>query len=209
MKGKRGDHRPHDKSAKVKRTFKKNAPLDPEADVDNPARQEKLIDTPEQEKPVVHGNYCVANFIQPHLSRDKDDKAFIAFEISFPLTDEHKENKRLPARIIEAWDALTKHGFPRLFVGEVPAQTVELALAPDAIEKSTCLKIPFAEITNANISVVEQKGEGKSKDITRLSFRAKTELDIDNWRFAKAHFAHTVWVKMERSQGTLLEEESD
>lgn len=205
MKGKKGNHIPPEPRAKKSKPRQEAPPLDQVKDfVDTPVKKE--LEAQAEPAPVVRNGYIVANFVKPHLERNKDDKAFIAFELSFPLTDEHKNHGLLPARIIEGWNALAKHGFDKVSVPDVPAQIVELALAPDAIEKQTCLKLPFAEIEKVSISVIQAKGSGAEKDETRLLFRAKTELDMENWRFAKAHFAHTIWLKMGLAQGSLLEE---
>jgi hypothetical protein len=209
MKGKRGDHGPVEKAAKTKKSkpHQQAPPLDEVKDFETPTKQEKLLDAEAAQEPVVRNGYLVANFVKPHLERNKDDKAFIAFELSFPLTDEHKNHGLLPSRIIEGWTALTKHGFDKVSVPDVPAQTVELALAPDSIEKQTCLKMPFTEITNVCVLVVQTKGSGEAKDETHLRFRVKTEMASELWRWAAVHFGHIVWLKMSQSQGSLLENE--
>lgn len=204
MKGKKGDHLPREKASRTK----KSKALDPAKDFETPVKQEKLLDTDAAQEPVVRNGYLVANFVKPHLERNKDDKAYIAFELSFPLTDEHKNHGLLPNRIVEGWNALTKHGFDKVSVPDVPAQMVELALAPDSIEKQTCLKMEFAEITNVSVLVVQTKGSGEAKDETHLRFRAKTEMASELWRWAAVHFGHTVWVKMQTVQSSLLEEEA-
>lgn len=212
MRGKKGDHLPHERSERAKKSKpnQQAPPLDPAADFDTPTRQEKLIETEPFAEVAIKNDFMVAEFIQPHLSRNKDDKAFIAFEISFPLTEEHLANRKLlPGRIVQAWqEATVKIGLDKVSIPDVPAQDIEIALAPDAVEKVTRIELKFAEIEQAKISVVEAKGDGKAKEVTRLQFRAKVELDMENWRFAKAHFAHTVWLKLAQTQGSLLEAEA-
>lgn len=192
MKGKKGDHKP----------------LDPVKDFEEPVQRELIQEEQDEnaDVPAVKKGYAVASFVKPHLERDKDDKAFIAFELSFPLLEEHEKKNILPARIVEGWKALVKHGLDKVSIPNVPPQVVELALAPDAIAKQTCLKLEFAEIERANVSVLEEKGSGKSKEVIRLTFRAKCELDNESMRFARLHFGHDVWLKLKQVQGDLLEE---
>lgn len=206
MRGKKGDHLPPEKAPRTKKSKPRQEA--PPIETKDAPTQEKLLDTEAAQEPVVRNGYLVANFVKPHLERNKDDKAYIAFELSFPLTDEHKNHGLLPNRIVEGWNALTKHGFDKVSVPDVPAQTVELALAPDSIEKQTCLKMEFAEITNVSVLVVQTKGSGEAKDETHLRFRAKTEMASELWRWAAVHFGHTVWVKMQTVQSSLLEEEA-
>lgn len=214
MKGKKGNHLPPETERRKKSKPNQQAPpLDPVADFDMPNRkepeQQTLVDAKAETPQMVRNGYLAAEFVKTHTERDKSDKAFVAIEISFPLLEEHRLDKVLPHRVIEVWDGLVDLGVDNISVDGVPAQVVELALAPDAIEKVTTLKLPFAEICNGRISVIEAKGNGKAKDITRLQFRVKVEWDAETWRFAGKHFGHTVWLKMAKAQGSLLEEESE
>jgi hypothetical protein len=214
MKGKKGNHLPPETERRKKSKPNQQAPpLDAVKDFDTPNRkepeQQELVDAKAETPQMVRNGYLAAEFVRFHQERDKNDKAFVAIEISFPLLEEHRAEKVLPRRVIEVWDGLVDLGVDNISVDGVPAQVVELALAPDAIEKVTCLKLPFAEITHGRISVIEAKGDGKAKDITRLQFRAKVEQDAENGRWAWKNFGHTVWVKMAKAQGSLLEEESE
>lgn len=214
MKGKKGNHLPPETERRKKsKPNQQSPPLDAAKDFETPTRrdpeQQTLVEANAEKPSTVRNGYLAAEFVKPHTERDKNDKAFVGIEISFPLLEEHRIEKVLPQRVIEVWDGLVDLGVDNISVDDVPAQVVELALAPDAIEKATCLKLPFAEITNGRISVVEAKGDGKSKDITRLQFRVKVEWDVETWRWAGRHFGHTVWLKLKRAQGSLLEEESE
>jgi hypothetical protein len=228
LKGKAGNHRPHEGSSRPKKSkphqqappivaHNRKREFDGNLTEQDAARsaaekapeQQTLVDAKAETPQMVRNGYLSAEFVKPHTERDKNDKAFVGIEISFPLLEEHRAAKVLPSRVIEVWDGLVELGVDNISVDNVPAQVVELALAPDAIEKATTLKLPFAEITNAQITVVEAKGDGKSKDVTRLKFRVKVEWDIETWRFAGKHFGHTLWVKMQTAQGNLLEKESE
>lgn len=214
MKGKAGNHRPLDRAevAHNKKRQHKGDLVEQDAaraaEEGKPAEQQTLVEANAERPSTVRNGYLAAEFVKPHTERDKNDKAFVGIEISFPLLEEHRIEKVLPQRVIEVWDGLVDLGVDNISVDDVPAQVVELALAPDAIEKATCLKLPFAEITNGRISVVEAKGDGKSKDITRLQFRVKVEWDVETWRWAGRHFGHQIWLKLARAQGSLLEEQA-
>jgi hypothetical protein len=211
MKGKKGDHLPPEVAHSRKRQHKGNLVEQDAARsaAEKPPEQQNLAVDAKAEKPsTVRNGYLAAEFVKPHTERDKNDKAFVAIEISFPLLEEHRAEKVLPSRVIEVWDGLVDLGVDNISVDGVPAQVVELALAPDAIEKATTLKLPFAEITNGRIQVKESRGSGKAKNETTLSFRMKVEWDADVWRFAGKHFSHTVWLKLNKAQGSLLEEEA-
>jgi hypothetical protein len=213
MKGKKGNHLPPETERRKKsKPHQQAPPLDAVKDFDTPTRkepeQQTLVDAKSETPQMVRNGYLAAEFVKPHTERDKNDKAFVAIEISFPLLEEHRLARVLPSRVIEVWDGLVDLGVDNISVDNVPAQVVELALAPDAIEKATCLKLPFAEITHGKIQVKEARGEGKAKDQTVLSFRVKVEWDIETWRFTGRHFGHTLWVKMQVAQGSLLEEEA-
>jgi hypothetical protein len=158
----------------------------------------------------VRNRYIIANFVKAHLERDKSDKPFISFEFSFPLHEEHEAPKILPKRILEAWKVLVDAHLDKLAFRGVPPQVIELALAPDMQSREGALELPFTEITHAHIDAIEEKGSGKSKEVIRLTFRAKCELDNENMRFARQHFGHTLWVKfVDEVQGSLLDQHDD
>lgn len=154
----------------------------------------------------VRNGFCLSHFIKPHFERDKEDHAFVAFEVSFPLTEEHAAKSKshpLPEKIYDAWDAVQEHGFKRVDILGVELQNVELMLVPDSADSG--LKITGAEIEKASISSVLEKGIGEEKEVIRLHFRIKTELDKETGRFASTHFGHQVWVRMRNQQGRLIE----
>lgn len=228
MKGKRGDHRPPEPPAVKQRKSKPHQQAPPIPEVAHNRRRKfagslteqdtaRLGREPEQQKldieapppqPTVVNNFISAKFLKPHPERDKDGKAFVGFEISFPLAEEHRDKKLLPARILEAWQIVSEHGYPSLSIDGIPAQVVVLAIAADALEKETALTLPFAEIENATISVVEETGQGEATKVSRLKFRAVVEIDSDNWRWARTNFQKVIWIKMSQAQGSLLEEEA-
>lgn len=212
MKGKKGNHLTPETERRKKSKPHQQA-LDPVADFETPTKkepeqQELPVDAKAQPEPVVQDGFLAVNFLRPHIERDKNDKAHVGLEFSLELTEQHREQGILPKRVIEVWDGLVSLGVDEISVDGVPAQDVELALAPRAMEKSSGLAIKFGEITNGQITVVQAKGDGKAKDITRLKFRVKCEWDTTVWRFSGTHCAHQLWLRMAQAQGSLLEEEA-
>lgn len=214
MKGKKGNHLPPETERRKKSKSNQQAPaLDAVKDFEMPTKKEpqqgSLIDAKAPAEPVVQDRFMDANFLKTHFARDKNDKAHVSLEFSIELTAEHRVENVLPKRVIEVWDGLVSLGVDGISVDGVPAQDVDLALAPRAMEKSSGLAIKFGEITNAEISVLQAKGTGTAKDVTLLKFRVKVEWDTHVWRFSGVHCAHQLWLRMAQSQGSLLENESE
>lgn len=169
------------------------AALDQAADFDTPLKKEQ---PPESQ---VRKGYALATFVKPHFERDKDDNAFVSYEISLPLTEEHK--KWVPDEIGEAWEIAQNHGYKVQDIN-VENQACEILLAPDA--KDGSLKVDVAEIEKAAISTIVEKGTGEEREVIRLQFRIRLELDNDAGRFARVHFGHPVWLKLEPLQRRLI-----
>lgn len=178
----------------------KGTVLDPVKDFETPTKkQTTLVKEDTQMESAVRDGYALATFVKPHFERDKDDKPFVSFEISLPLTEEH--NKWVPDEIGEAWEIVQNHGY-KLQDIEVENQTCEILLAPKA--KDGSLKVDTAEIEKATISTVVEKGTGEEREVIRLHFRIRLELDNDAGRFARVHFGHTVWLKLQPLQRKLI-----
>ena len=146
----------------------------------------------------VRKGYAQANFVKVIFERDEDDKAIVSFEMSLPLTEEHE--KWVPDEIGTAWKVVKAHGYKVQDI-EVEAQVAELLIAPDA--KDGSLKVD-TDVDQVRISVITEKGTGEERDITRLQFRLKTDLDNESGRFARVHFGHPVWVKLQPIQRKLI-----
>jgi hypothetical protein len=147
----------------------------------------------------VRKGYALATFVKPHFERDKDDHPFISYEISLPLTEEHKN--WVPDEIGEAWEIAQNHGYKVQDI-DVENQSCEMLLAPDA--KDGSLKVDTAEIEKATISTVIEKGTGEEREVIRLHFRIRIGLDNEAGRFARVHFGHTVWLKLQPLQRKLI-----
>lgn len=182
-------------------------PLDQTKDFDTPVKkdppaQPKLVDVKQQAVNVQNG-FCLSTFVRVHLERDKKDKATIAFEVSFPLSEvEHRAKGILPKRILQAWEAVEKVNLKRADVPEVDPHHVLLSLTPNE-DQSVTLDLGPCMIDKVVISVVEEKGTGDAQEVTRLSFRAETTLDKNNGQWALNHFGHTIWVRLAQIQTTL------
>jgi hypothetical protein len=147
----------------------------------------------------VRKGFALATFVKPLFDRDEDDKAFVSFEISLPLTDEHE--KWVPEEIRDAWEIVKEHGYKVQDI-HVANQCAEILLAPDA--KDGSLKVDAAEIESATISKIVESGTGEDREVIRLKFRIRMDLDNDSGRFARVHFSHPVWVKLEPLQRKLI-----
>lgn len=178
----------------------KTVPLDQEADFDKPTkRKNTLVDEDKHAESAVRKGYALATFVKPHFERDKDDKAFVSYEISLPLTDEHDE--WVPDEISEAWQIAKDHGYKVQDI-DVENQCCEILLAPDAKEGG--LKVDAAEIEKTTISKIVEKGTGEEREVIRLQFRIRLDLDNDAGRFARVHFGHPVWLKLQPLQRKLI-----
>jgi len=181
----------------------KTVPLDQEADFDKPTkRKTTLVDEHEHAESAVRKGYALATFVRAHFERNKDDKAFVLYEISLPLTDEHHD--WVPDEIGEAWAVAQTHGYKVQDI-EVENQCCELVLSPDAKEsKDGSLKVDTAEIEKTTISKIVEKGTGEEREVIRLQFRIRLDLDNDAGRFARVHFGHPVWLKLQPLQRKLI-----
>ena len=171
--------------------------LDQEKDFDNPVKKE-----PEEQKieaGAVRKGFALVTFVKPHFERDKDDHAFVSYEMSLPLTEEHED--WIPDEIEEPWELATNHGYKIQDIA-IENQVAEILLAPNVKEGS--LKIDAAEIEKATVSTIVEKGSGEENEVIRLQFRIRMDLDNDSGRFARVHFGHPVWLKLEPVQRKLI-----
>lgn len=155
--------------------------------------------TPDTPKPVRNGR-MLCHFVAPHFSRTKDDEPMIAFELSFPLTDDHKNI--LPREVEHAWKIIQSGGVNPIGVIDIPPQTVGLALVPDDKDDLT---IVAAEIIKASLQIVKEKGAGKTKQVVRYKFRVSTERTKDTIYFATTHDGSQIWYSAKKTQESLLD----
>jgi hypothetical protein len=163
-----------------------------------------LVQEETQLESAVRKGYALATFVKPHFERDKDDKAFVSYEISLPLTEEHKD--WVPDEIGEAWEVAADHGYEIKHI-QVENQACDILIAPDAKDMtpgSTGLKVDAVEIEQAAISTVVEKGTGEEREVIRLKLRIRMDLDNDAGRFARVHFGHAIWLKLQPLQRKLI-----
>jgi hypothetical protein len=159
-----------------------------------------LVEEDKHVESAVRKGYALATFVKPHFERDKDDKAYVSYEISLPLTEEHRN--WVPDEIGEAWEVAADHGY-KLTDIEVENQVCEILLTPDGSREGG-LKVDTAEIEKAAISTITEKGTGEDREVIRLHFRIRMEVDNDTGRFARVHFGHPVWLKLQPLQRKLI-----
>src|ERR1700730_8348809 len=138
-------------------TSKATTALDPEKDFETPTKkQQTLVEEDKNTEAAVQDGFALATFVRPHFERDEKDHPFVSYEISLPLTDEHK--KWVPDEIGEAWEVAKDHGYKVQDIA-VENQAGEILLAPK--KKEGALKVDTAEIKQATISTITEKGTGE------------------------------------------------
>ncbi len=173
--------------------------LDPVEDFDTPVRQQPLI--PGTDKPAipsaVRGRMMMCTYVKPHYALTKDDR-LVGLEISFPLTDEHRD--LLPKSVCDEWNHLKRSSSKRIVNIDVPAQTVEIRFAPD---DDVELSLSGAMIARATLSVIQEKGTGAAKKVIRFSFQIISDVMKNVCTFADNQFGKVVWIQMANTQGEL------
>lgn len=158
---------------------------------------------PETNTPMaVRDNFALVRFVKPHFERDKDDHPYISFEVSLPLTEEHEKEGVLPEEIVDAWEALTTHELKSASPSSIDGRSAEFRADPKMTDQGR-LAVKYAEIEKVNISVIEEKGTGESREITRLHFRLSIELTDETLKYAGTYFGKDVWLRMVKTQGKL------
>jgi hypothetical protein len=169
------------------------------------AEQEKLPGTDVPRPQTVRDGKIMAEYVRPHYGKDKHDRYVVGMEFSFPLTKEHED--LIPLDVERLW-AVMKKGTPRRAVDlEVDPQAVEIYFAADMKPEISLL---FAVITHATLTIVEETGSGKAKDVIRYSFRVEHEssgpVNETLREFADNNFDKKVWLRLSAVQGSLLKE---
>jgi len=166
----------------------------------NNEQQPKLVDTPPQpEVPrLVQLGFSIVNFTKPYLDRDKDDNPTIGFDLNLKLVPELRE--WLPKRIAELWEGVEEYTMKNGSIDEGVIVNCKLAQAPDV----SVLELTGAEVVNTAITIVEEKGTGETREVTRLKCRIVTSLTDDAWRFTRLMFDRPIWLKWGEAQGRLI-----
>lgn len=190
-------------------------PLDPVEDFGKPttapgsaaeqeSKQLELEGTPKPDEPkAIRNGKMLAEFVRPHFQKEESGDRFVGFEFAFPLTKEHEENGHLPTEVLAEWKHMRKGNVKRTEVESVAQQTIAVGLVPDDPEND--LILVAAAIEHPILANVEEKGSGKTKKVIRFSFRAVVDQVEQNARFAVDHHGDSVWISIQRTQGSLLE----
>ncbi len=202
--GKRGI-KPLDPEADFDKPMKKEA--DPEAqlaELDKPAPKKGSLLAEQPETPTVANGRIKVFYDKPHFSKYKD-VVLIALQITVPLTEKHL--KYIPKMIADAYHDVNKKGRSRINLRDIPPQHVEFYLESD--RKEDVLTISAAKVVNANLSLIQRKGEGSARKVIRLALRFQAENFTEIDKFATKNLANDFWISMENTQEDLWDEEED
>lgn len=168
------------------------------------AQTEMPVEPQEPAKKVRKGHMLV-KFVRVKVEKEKE-KLLLGLEISFALDEAHEG--KLPKQVQDCWDYVKGGNSKRDDILNIPHQTIELRLTPD--DEGPVFSALGMEITNATMSLIEEKGSGKAEDVIRFSFVAWMRIDESNkhilW-WAATHMDNAFWMKLRKTQGSLLEKD--
>ncbi len=180
-------------------------PIDPVADFDAPVTKpvepkgSLLANNPP--KPSVANGRFRAFYDKPFVTKVKD-KILIALQITTPLEDEHE--KIIPKIVADAFSDISKKGRTRINLRDIPAQHVTFFLTSD--HKEDLITLPACKVVNANVAVIQRKGEGSTREVVRFSFRLQAVHSKELESFSTLNLANDFWLEMENSQEDLWDE---
>lgn len=164
--------------------------------------QKATSEIPSTEVPAqIQNGFALVNFVDATLERDKKDNGFILYRLSIKLTDEHE--KYVPRKIRKAWEGLLECELKTAKLKEIKPHAIELAIAPDGDDKA--LEVDAALIEKISLDMITEKGTGKARNFVRLMFSIRFSLGDSTLRFARIHFGHNVWLKLEQAQKELYQ----
>jgi hypothetical protein len=184
-------------------------PLDESKDFEQPTKkaeeedQPELLETPkEPPKPTVVKGRFEATILPPiYSSAPKSGDKLISIRVSLALTDEHE--KMFPKIVEESWKWVKKPNRPKTSIN-MPAQTARFYLAHDVEEEE--LGLPIAKVTNANLAVIQKKGDGTALKIIRFQFRLQVPWSAQVSKFVDSHYNLKLWLEMKTTQEKLFDE---
>jgi len=184
-------------------------PIDPVSDFDKPVTRAPepkgsslQADVPPAPS-IANGRFKIF-YDRPFITKIRD-RILIALQITVPLEDEHAE--LLPKIVADAQHDVLKRGRKKIICNGIPAQHVSFFLTSD--RKEELLTVPACKMINTNIAIVERKGEGSARKVTRLSFRLQAERSQPLATFAELNLANDFWVEMKESQESLWDEDEN
>lgn len=198
-----------DKKHAPKKTGKRMLPpedkTDAVKDLDKPSKGGSLL-VEQPPKPTVVGDRMQAYYNKPLYSKlPKSGDVVISFVMSFPLEKEHKE--LLPKIVAEGYHDIAKRGRKTLGFKELPGQAVKFFLSHD--DKDEVLSLPAARMVQANLALVERKGEGSARKVVRFSFRFQVKYEAHIAKFADVNLGNQFWITLEEAQTDLFEDEEE
>lgn len=189
-------------------------PLDESKDFDQPTKktpekdedQPELLETPAAPpKPTVVKGRFEATILPPiYSSAPKSGDKLISIRVSLALTDDHK--KIFPKIVEDSWGWVRKPNRPKATIN-MPAQTARFYLAHDVDEEE--IGLPIAKVTNANLAVIQKKGDGTALKIIRFQFRLQVPWSAQVSKFVDSHYNVKLWLEMKTTQEKLFDEEED
>jgi hypothetical protein len=196
-----------------KKSGKTNLTLAEAPEKKTPAEQLEELDKPKPKKegtlqveqpptPTVANGRMKVFFDKPFFSKYKDT-VLISLQCSVPLTDKHMSV--LPKAICDAYIDVQKKGRSRINLRDLPPQQVGFFLESD--RKGAMAVVNAAKLVNANLAVVERKGEGTARKIIRFAFRVQCENSPHVEEFSTKNLQNDFWVEMSRAQGELWDKE--
>ena len=69
--------------------------------------------------------------------------------------------------------------------------------------------ISAAKMTQANLAIVQRKGEGTARKVVRLSFRLQALMNASISTFAENNLNNDFWLELENSQKALWDDEEE
>lgn len=148
----------------------------------------------------VQNGRLLATYTGLGLERDKDNEKLVHLDFSFPLEDAH--NGFIPDKAKHAWTYLKESGDKLVQVRGIPPCTLDVFIDPK--ETKPMLHLVGATFSKAVVSIVEEVGKGKAKEVTRFAFRLLVDRDIEVIDFAAWNDGQEFWIVTEETQKSLL-----
>jgi hypothetical protein len=183
--------------------FRENVVAAAKADgqtVEPVAEQQQLIDTTAP-VPSVIGEKFLVRFVREGGFKKEENERTVGIDFSTALTAAHDD--LLDPNVLSSVKFLRKNHAGGVSDIEIPAQTIEIFLAP---EMPNILKLIGVEAVRVNVDYILEKGSGKETKALRLSWRTIAEATQEVVEFIRTHFDESLWMEMRPSQGVLKEQ---
>jgi|SRR6267154_1220528 len=153
----------------------------------------------------IQNGFAMVNFVRAILERDKKDNAFIIYEISFGITEEHAEADAkgrifIPKKVKRVWEAMNQLDLKSCEILDIPPQAVTFAIAPDMGDDKSSLVLEGSNIEQMKLRLITEKGTGKARKYVRLSCQIRIPAGESSISFARKHFGRKIWLDWEQAQ---------